>query len=656
MIFPCGCKFAEHNGKPQWDIEKTRLDCPHTWRLISSGRTQGVFQLEKKSGKDWSRKIRPENIEELSDIAALIRPGCTQAMLDNKNLTQHYTDRKHGDEPVPQYHPVVDAILAPTQQILVYQEQSLEIVKSCAHFTLEEADNLRRAIGKKDTKEMAKVKAMFLEKAREAKILTDAQAEEVFGWIESSQRYSFNKCLHEDTVVNTRYGNKAIKDVQAGEEVLCPTPDGKATRYCHVVAKYYNGQREVYDWSLVNDSYSLNLVCTKDHKVLCEDGVMRPIMDAFGGDHWIVGIKGYLSRIRKSSYVGLADTYDLEIDSPEHVFFADGIAVSNSHSCSYGLVGYLTAYAKAHFPLQFYCSWLRGAGEKPNPQLEVYSLVNDAKLFDIEVCLPDLRDHKDEFYIKDGKIYFGLSNIRDISAGSAAKLAQTGRNTTWMEFLTRYADLVNSKVVVALIKSGALDYTLVSRARMCFEYSKWQELTDREKEAAKTVNADLVTILERVGKVKSEGGVAANAKRAQAIADIVCSIKSPPFSLQDTPEQIANNERHYLGVSVRFNKVDACNFAEATKTCKEVALSKTVHDAVLVVELGDVLEILVKNGKNAGRKMARCQVSDGTAEIDCTVFSDQYEQFGYLLIPGNTVSIKGWKKDNFVAREICQAI
>ena len=76
------------------------LNDEKTWDLFKEGRTKGVFQLESNLGRSWSKKLAPNNLEELSALIALIRPGCLKAITDGKSMTQHYVDRKHKKEQV----------------------------------------------------------------------------------------------------------------------------------------------------------------------------------------------------------------------------------------------------------------------------------------------------------------------------------------------------------------------------------------------------------------------------------------------------------------------------------------------------------------------------------------------------------------------------
>lgn len=193
--YDCGCSFEEHDKGVIFnpDITSIPLDCSATWDLICEGNTKGVFQLESQLGRSLAKQTKPRNMEELSDLIAIMRPGCLEAMVKGKSLTMHYIDRKHSRESEEYLHESLEPILKSTHGILVYQEQAILIATEIAGFDLQEADILRKAIGKKKADVMAKVKKTFIEKASQKGIVTKEQAEEIFSWIEKSQRYSFNK-------------------------------------------------------------------------------------------------------------------------------------------------------------------------------------------------------------------------------------------------------------------------------------------------------------------------------------------------------------------------------------------------------------------------------------------------------------------------------
>lgn len=202
--FDCGCEFEtfkDDTGAERiiLDINSIPFTCRRTWRLIGTGHTKGIFQLESQLGRSWAARIKPESIEDLAAIGSLLRPGCLRAMSQlpgedkPKSMTERYADRKSGIEEVTVQFEILRDVLDKTYNVLCYQEQSMQIAQRVAGFDLQKADILRKAIGKKLADQMAKVKKMFIDGAIEHGAVSKEDAEEIFGWIEQSQRYSFNK-------------------------------------------------------------------------------------------------------------------------------------------------------------------------------------------------------------------------------------------------------------------------------------------------------------------------------------------------------------------------------------------------------------------------------------------------------------------------------
>lgn len=198
FTFDCGCKFpiSEQSTIPKIvfdpDIDHINLSCSRTWDLISEGNTKGCFQLESRLGQSMAKKLKPENIEQLSALISILRPGCLEAYRDGKSVSNHYIDRKNGLESIDYFHPALEPILKTTYGEMCFQEQAMEIAKSIAGFNLQEADELRKAIGKKQADKMSKVKKQFIDGCSRLSIVTANEAEQIFGWIEKSQRYLFN--------------------------------------------------------------------------------------------------------------------------------------------------------------------------------------------------------------------------------------------------------------------------------------------------------------------------------------------------------------------------------------------------------------------------------------------------------------------------------
>ena len=231
--WPCGCELpiagteskddvinvdfdSELPLNIKLDIYNINLKCEATWNMFAGGQTKGIFQLESQLGRKWSKALKPNSIEDLGALGALLRPGCLRAMsqLENetkpKSMTERYCDRKHGLEDVVYVHPILQPILQKTQGVLVFQEQAMKLAVSIAGFNEQEADILRKAIGKKKPEIMASVKKNFLDKAEKTGIVSVPIAEEIFGWIQESQRYSFNKS-HADAYGKNGYWSAFCK-------------------------------------------------------------------------------------------------------------------------------------------------------------------------------------------------------------------------------------------------------------------------------------------------------------------------------------------------------------------------------------------------------------------------------------------------------------
>ncbi len=182
-----GLKLIQTSRGIKIDLDKLPLDDKKTYRLLCSGNTTGVFQLESMGIREMTVRIRPNCFEDLVAILALFRPG----PLDS-GMTEEYIKRKHGKEKIRYLHPALEPILKDTQGVIVYQEQVMQIAQRLAGYSMGDADILRRAMGKKDPEEMAKQRERFVQGARKNKI--DAKkAGEIFDQMETFARYGFNK-------------------------------------------------------------------------------------------------------------------------------------------------------------------------------------------------------------------------------------------------------------------------------------------------------------------------------------------------------------------------------------------------------------------------------------------------------------------------------
>jgi DNA polymerase-3 subunit alpha len=167
------------------DVEKLDFTDRKVLDLFCRGETRGVFQFESGGMQDLLMKMQPDRLEDLIAANALYRPGPME-------LIPSYCNRKHGREPVPSVHPIMDRILAETYGIMVYQEQVMQIFNELGGIELSAAYKLIKAISKKMTDVIAKFKPEFL-KGCIAKGITKEQAEQIFEHILKFGGYGFNK-------------------------------------------------------------------------------------------------------------------------------------------------------------------------------------------------------------------------------------------------------------------------------------------------------------------------------------------------------------------------------------------------------------------------------------------------------------------------------
>jgi len=169
------------------DISALDLNDPKTYALLSSGDTTGVFQLESSGMKDLLVRLRPANFDDIIALVALYRPG----PLDS-GMVDDFVERKHGRKKVEYLVPELATILKETYGVIVYQEQVMNIAGELADYTMAEADDLRKAMGKKIPAIMAKHSIRFLLGAKENGIPSD-KAKNIFDLMEKFGGYGFNK-------------------------------------------------------------------------------------------------------------------------------------------------------------------------------------------------------------------------------------------------------------------------------------------------------------------------------------------------------------------------------------------------------------------------------------------------------------------------------
>ncbi len=163
------------------------FDDPEIYKLIQTGATVGLFQIESSGMQSLNERLAPTNFEDLIAVLALYRPGPMESgMLDD------FIERKHGRQTIIYDFPELEPILKPTYGVIVYQEQVMQIVQTIGGFSLGGADVVRRAMGKKIKEEMDRLKGEFADGAVK-KGFDRKKSEDLFDLIVKFAGYGFNK-------------------------------------------------------------------------------------------------------------------------------------------------------------------------------------------------------------------------------------------------------------------------------------------------------------------------------------------------------------------------------------------------------------------------------------------------------------------------------
>ncbi|MBQ6449946.1 DNA polymerase III subunit alpha [bacterium] len=176
--------IKEHKGD-EIDFEHLPLDDELTFKLLQTGETSGIFQLESAGMRRVCKTMLPSTFGDITALLALYRPG-------PMDLIPTFIEGKQHPEKIQYLHPDLKPILSPTYGVLVYQEQVLSIANKLAGYSLGEADILRRAIGKKKKYLLDENRKRFLDQAA-AKGYARTDMEQVWAYIEKFASYGFNK-------------------------------------------------------------------------------------------------------------------------------------------------------------------------------------------------------------------------------------------------------------------------------------------------------------------------------------------------------------------------------------------------------------------------------------------------------------------------------
>ncbi len=169
-----------------FDLAMVPIDDPRTFEMLGRGETMGVFQLESEGMKRVCAELQPSRFEDIVALVALYRPG-------PMDWIPQYIANKHGRSTPTYLHPKLEPILAETYGTAVYQEQAMQMAREIAGFSLSEADELRKVMGKKQKEKIPIYQEKFVTGAIATSGIDRALAERIFHFVEPFAGYGFNK-------------------------------------------------------------------------------------------------------------------------------------------------------------------------------------------------------------------------------------------------------------------------------------------------------------------------------------------------------------------------------------------------------------------------------------------------------------------------------
>jgi len=261
-------KKAENEIKrtdiPDFDLARIPDDDVRTFEMLSRGETTGVFQLESDGMRRVVTELRPNTLDDIIALVALYRPGPMEWI-------PLYISNKHGRTTPTYLHPTLEPILKPTNAVACYQEQIMQIARDVAGFTMGQADELRKVMGKKQKDKIPEYRAKFMNGAVATLGITEKLASDIFAFVEPFAGYGFNKCAHGSTEIQLPDGARmALSAAHANPpaEIMAMWPDGQIRP--HKVARIVRTGRKAL--LHVRTASGKSIKVTPEHRLLTTEG------------------------------------------------------------------------------------------------------------------------------------------------------------------------------------------------------------------------------------------------------------------------------------------------------------------------------------------------------------------------------------------------
>lgn len=604
-------------GIKEEDID---VDDPYIYQNLQDLKLQhGLFQIEADTNFRVCQKVKPKDLSQLSAVLSLGRPGAI-SYVDKYAKYSNTGENESVD-------PFFDDILGQTANICIFQEQMMRMAHKIG-FTLEEAETLRKIVGKKLVHQVAEWKQKIYDKIKENNL--DSKVGDIL-WkvLEDSANYSFNKCLSGDTLIYKKgYKDPVfLEDIKIGDWVLSYDTQHNCNIYTEV-KDVILGRRHLY---FINFTNTKSIRCSGEHKFLAKEGdeyKMFPLWEIFFKNLPVKSQDGevYIDYIQS---IGEQDTYDLEVDHNDHNFYGNDLVTSNSHAVSYACLAAETVFLKNKYPQQFFLSLLKMSRHEPDPIGEISKIHREMKKLGIPLLPPHIVKSGLDFQIEGDGIRFGLLSIKGISDKSMLKINEficEGKNK--FEIFESAKDCgLNIGVLSCLIQAGALGDYEQNRSYLVYEAQLWNILTDREKPIVLEMGAEfdfkLVPLLKALkGRLNEKGKPLVRDSRFDTI-----SKKSQPYKdiyeQNKKSESFANwwYENSLLGYSYTTTLKNI--FGRKNPDIISLREVKSCPNDTGVLFVGKIEEAHKKTSR-AGTEYLRFIVSDESEAMTVMVFNNQY--------------------------------
>lgn len=559
----------------------------------------GVFDDVEYMGEKDTFDIKVEGPHHNFIAGNVVVHNCLNAKDERGvSMTELYSRRKNGIEEATNDIPTLEKLLAPTQFVMTYQEQLMGIARELADFNLIEVDELRKAAGKKLQDLMEKIGIKFIERATAKGLVTEQQARDLFANMKKSGRYLF--CQAHATAY-------AINSYKSGHW-KCHWPLYFFTSYLAWASEKIDPMKEVRQLIAEAQRFDIEVIPPRIEDMRARFGTDGKVI-SFG----LCDIKGVGEKCFKKFKDGAGDIYiDGKFGINQSttwydflIYFSDLLPSSAMQPlCQVGAFRNITNKSRQRL-LAEYEAWSRLS---PKEQEGVRKL--SYPIYQIEPI-------KETYCVEDIKWPAKFKKADKESA-----LEQLGEDGCKAEWGTKPVKKTRSTGETRIVHNNGIPVVL------------------HEPKNVLDISDALTYILEREVVQKS---------RIEQVKSIKNLLDNSPAPLVDSPNWVSKAEESLLGLPLTISMVEATEFRKTNCTIKQYldgwnpegkkGWGSPKGEIVIGAEVQEIKTILIKNGDNRGRNMAKIVLQDHTGTIEEVImFPDAYDQYSHLILRPNTIA------------------